>query len=606
MADTVAVLVAKLEADTAHFDRNMKSATTTLKRFAGPAAIGAAALAVGKFAASSVQSAARLAESMNAVEVVFGSAAGKVKAFADTSIDSVGLAASTVNEAAVVLGSALQNAGLSADEAADKTLMLTKRAADMASVFNTDVSQALGAMQSALRGESNPIERFGVSMAMAAVEAKAMAMGYDKVGGSFTNAALTAARMALIMEQTEKVAGDYANTADSVANQQKRLTERWEQAKAEIGEGLLPAASALLGVAEDLIPTIVTLGESFAKHTEDIVAWVELLSMLGVDGSAKKQLDNLSKADLLKVSFWGNLLKGPQGMLGAANDLVGVWAEHRHAVEDSEAALRKHNDVMDEGRHAGAGLRHGVEELAETMGGFLVRRSRAMLASVEATMTGVSDAMKTQAADAAGWKERTDRAVAGVVSIFEKGPAQIKVSLKTWQANLDAQKKDSERWAAAVGDLAALGFTNVAHEIAAAGPGARAAGEAFLADLGAAAEAEAAIQAAEASQAWVELMVANLTGEVQSNISAFIGVGKTIGELVSYGFSPDFLQGFGFTPFAGVSPPQLTLSGGFSDSRSNPVTNNYDININMSAGTPTQMVRDLESELRRRRLEVTD
>ncbi len=61
---------------------------------------------------------------------------------------------------AVPIGALLQNMGMGLDATADNTTKLTQRAADMASVFNVDVSEALGAIQAGLRGEADPLERF--------------------------------------------------------------------------------------------------------------------------------------------------------------------------------------------------------------------------------------------------------------------------------------------------------------------------------------------------------------------------------------------------------------------------------------------------------------
>ncbi|MQA17739.1 MAG: hypothetical protein GEV09_27820, partial [Pseudonocardiaceae bacterium] len=47
----------------------------------------------------------------------------------------------------------------------------------MASVFNVDVSEALDAIQAGLRGEADPLERFGVGLTDAAVRAHAVELG---------------------------------------------------------------------------------------------------------------------------------------------------------------------------------------------------------------------------------------------------------------------------------------------------------------------------------------------------------------------------------------------------------------------------------------------
>ena len=124
-----------------------------------------------------VNAASDLEESTNALNTVFGEGADVLLKYGENSATSVGLAQSEFNQLSAVTGSFLQNLGYNADEAAAETINLTERAADMASVFNTDVSQALEAIQSGLKGEFNPLENFGVKMNAAAIEAKALEMG---------------------------------------------------------------------------------------------------------------------------------------------------------------------------------------------------------------------------------------------------------------------------------------------------------------------------------------------------------------------------------------------------------------------------------------------
>ena len=90
----------------------------------------------------------------------------------------------------------------------------------MASVFNTSVPVALEAIQAGLRGEADPLERFGVGMSDAAVKAKAMALGPAKTEKGLTAQDKAQARVALLMDQTNKLQGDFVNMSGGLANQQ--------------------------------------------------------------------------------------------------------------------------------------------------------------------------------------------------------------------------------------------------------------------------------------------------------------------------------------------------------------------------------------------------
>ncbi len=200
-----------------------------------------------------IEAASNLNESINAVNVVFEEGADIILRYGETSAMTVGLAKSEFNELATVTGAFLTNLGYNSDEAADKTIELTERAADMASVFNTDVSSALGAIQSGLKGEFNPLEQFGVKISAAAVSAKALEMGLADSTSELTESAKAQATLALVMEQTEKVAGDFANTSDELANSQRIMNAEMENAKAKLGEALLPTMTELTRVVTGLL-----------------------------------------------------------------------------------------------------------------------------------------------------------------------------------------------------------------------------------------------------------------------------------------------------------------------------------------------------------------
>ena len=57
----------------------------------------------------------------------------------------------------------------------------------MASVFNVDVEDALIALQAGIRGESEPLERFGVGLSAAKVESRALADTGKKLTSQLTD-----------------------------------------------------------------------------------------------------------------------------------------------------------------------------------------------------------------------------------------------------------------------------------------------------------------------------------------------------------------------------------------------------------------------------------
>lgn len=189
---------------------------------------------------STVDAASNLNESMNGVQKIFGSSADQILNWGKKNAESFGLSQRAFNELAGPLGAGLKNAGLSMQDTSKWTVDLTKRAADMASVFNTSVPDALEAIQAGLRGEADPLERYGVGLSQAKVEAEALAETGKRTATSLSTQEIATARLNLIMKQTASTQGDFAQTSNQAANAQRIASAQIEDAKAKIGQGLLP------------------------------------------------------------------------------------------------------------------------------------------------------------------------------------------------------------------------------------------------------------------------------------------------------------------------------------------------------------------------------
>jgi len=119
---------------------------------------------------------------------------------------------------------------------------------------------AVGALSSALKGERDPIERYGVSLKQASIDAKAAELGFTKVGGSFDNEAQQAATLALIMEQTADAHGAFAREGDTLSHQIQVLKAHMGDFAAKAGTLVLPAVTALASAAiEHLVPAMEQL-----------------------------------------------------------------------------------------------------------------------------------------------------------------------------------------------------------------------------------------------------------------------------------------------------------------------------------------------------------
>jgi hypothetical protein len=227
---------------------------------------GAGALAF-KFGSDAVSEASDLGESINALNVSYGKSAKGVKRLGREAADSLGLSNNAFNDIAVQFsGFSKTIAGGGGKKVIGVLDDLSTRGADFASVMNLEVSDALGLFQSGLAGETEPLRRFGIDLSAASVQAFAYKEGIAKAGEELTEQQKVQARYALLMKETSKTQGDFANTSDSLANRQRKLTARWDNAQAKLGKGLLPVVEDFTGfLLEDGVPAVEKFGDWFTK-----------------------------------------------------------------------------------------------------------------------------------------------------------------------------------------------------------------------------------------------------------------------------------------------------------------------------------------------------
>lgn len=252
----------------------VEKSTSRLTSGMKAAALPAAAVAGGLLAIANraKDSASSLQESTGAVESVFKSQADAVKAYAATADQSVGLATSQYQELATVVGSQLKNMGVPMSDVTGQTQELIEKGADLAATFGGSTADAVGALGALMRGEADPIERYGVSIKAADVEARMAAMGLTGLEGEAAKTARTTAMLALLNEQTADASGAFARESDNAAGAQQRAAAAAENASAALGESLLPIQTELSN----------KMAEAARFISENATAFTILAGIIGV------------------------------------------------------------------------------------------------------------------------------------------------------------------------------------------------------------------------------------------------------------------------------------------------------------------------------------
>jgi hypothetical protein len=250
----------------AQAQREFKALTTTTQKagFILQRALLPAAAAIGTITQvimPAIKAASDFEEATQKVNVVFGRASKSVKDFADTAARSLGQSKQSVLEAAGAFGVFGKAAGLAGEDLSLFTTDFVALATDLASFNNTTPEEAVQAIGAALRGESEPLRRFGVLLNDATLRAEAMTLGIYDGSGALTAQQKILAAQSAIYKQTGDAQGDFARTADNLANKQRTLSALFKDFQIQLGQQLLPAttdfANGLVKIAGafDDIPT---------------------------------------------------------------------------------------------------------------------------------------------------------------------------------------------------------------------------------------------------------------------------------------------------------------------------------------------------------------
>lgn len=174
---------------------------------------------------------------------------------------------------------------------------LTGLASDLASFNNTSPEDAINALGAALRGESEPMRRYGVMLNDASLKAQALKMGLYDGKGALDDQAKTMAAYELILNSTKDAQGDFAKTSEGMANQQRIQKAQMDDLKVAMGDALLPvmaeATKAVTALAVVLGPLIVDFAQKLGPAIQGAVGWFKDLAAVFKEGGLGGLFDKL-------------------------------------------------------------------------------------------------------------------------------------------------------------------------------------------------------------------------------------------------------------------------------------------------------------------------
>jgi hypothetical protein len=329
------------------FASHFLKALATVAVAVGGLVIGKALVEIKK----SVAAASDLNETVSKTQVIFGASSASIEAWASKAAASMGQSEQTALDGADAFAIYGKAAGKTGPALVQFSTSLTQLASDVGSFTNVDPAQVIEDFGSALRGEFDPVEKYGILLNDATIKQEALKLGIIKS----TKDALTPQQRVLavqsaLFKQTTLAQGDFARTSAGLANQQRIVQAQMANLRTEIGTAFIPAfVSIQTTLSQRVLPALQQLwavhGPQVTKFVEDAAAkfdkFVASIDFAKVSQQLTAFFDTLKggipttdqitgKASAMGESirrFWDELKKGTEG--------GGKTAETLNSLKDS-------------------------------------------------------------------------------------------------------------------------------------------------------------------------------------------------------------------------------------------------------------------------------
>lgn len=259
---------------------------------------------------SMVELASDLEETQNVVNKAFGNMKQSAESFAASAMEGFGLTELQAKRYSSTYMSMASAMGLAEDTAAQMSINLTKLSADVASFYNLTNDESYEKFKGVFSGETEPLKALGIVMTQTNLEAFALSQGIEKSYKAMTEAEKVALRYKFIMNQLSLAQGDFSSTFNGWANQMKTLSNRFDEFKTKVGNGLIKIFTPLLSILNELVQKLSNLmdtiynklgwsfGESATSAASDI---------MNASSSAAKSIEDnyTSAAETAKEALQG-------------------------------------------------------------------------------------------------------------------------------------------------------------------------------------------------------------------------------------------------------------------------------------------------------------
>jgi hypothetical protein len=346
-----------------------------------PATAALTTLAAVAFKATKMAS--DLNEETSKAQQIFGDASQSIVDFSNTASLKLGQSRTEALKAAGTFGVLGKAAGLTGTDLTKMSIQFTQLASDLASFNNTSPEDAVLALGAGLRGEAEPLRRYGVLLDDATLRQKALELGLVKtVKEALTPANKSLAAQAVILEKTALQQGNFALTSKDAANQQRILAAKLKDLQIQMGILFLPVLKNTLNTLNDYADVLVYLTSNtdkaqkstgkwldrFVKLATTVLPFAQAMKGLGiVIGKVNEFVGNQAAALKQNELATSRVTKKIQETAGFEGLLKTKLDETTKSTDKSTAAAKKKADALAKAKEATAKLKAQIDELADAL-----------------------------------------------------------------------------------------------------------------------------------------------------------------------------------------------------------------------------------------------
>ena len=247
---------------------------------------------------NAVESAMDMIETANLFSVALGGLAVETNNTVRGMSELTGLDLTNMQTAIGTFASLSRSMGMTDTQAQNLSTTSYRLALDLASLYNVDISQALGDLRSGLVGQSETVYKYGIDVTEASLKTEALAQGITKSVRNMSQGEKMALRYAVMIRQTSLAQGDFARTIEQPANQLRILSERFVTLGRSIGTIFIPVLQAILPYLNAVLQVLINIANtiaSFFGYSEDMAKVTNTGFGSMVDSSGELE-DNLNGA----------------------------------------------------------------------------------------------------------------------------------------------------------------------------------------------------------------------------------------------------------------------------------------------------------------------